>query len=187
MDWSIHRKTGPVEWGLLALFLILLAGAGYKYATSDAGGNKSNAGAAEAFAVGSDGVVRNAAGFQIQKQRRSSQQLVIETIRNHQERIDSAPESKEVPAYLNAIGNLYGQKLGEYEKAISYYERILEEYPDWPNIRGVYPKLARYYELAGEQEQSYKTYQRMMKAFPEDSQEHLFAQQMVSNLRWEKR
>lgn len=97
------------------------------------------------------------------------------TIEQHQKRFDASADPVEKAAMLNSMANLYAMKLGDTPKAIELYERVIFEFPEYPGIRGIYPKLAESYGAIGKEEDRRKTYQRMMKAFSEDTQEYQFA------------
>ena len=106
----------------------------------------------------------------------SPQEKVIEVITSYQEKIDNEPQSEEAPALLSAKGNLYRQKLGDYEKAANAYELLLIDYPNWEGIKAVYPALATCYERLQNMDEADQTYERMMNAFPKDSEEYKYAQ-----------
>jgi tetratricopeptide (TPR) repeat protein len=111
--------------------------------------------------------------------RMTDEEKARETINSHMEEFEQDPQSDDAPALLHAAGNLAAQKLGEFEEAISYYEQLIDQYPDWRGIRKVYIQLARCYETVNEQTAAFRTYERMMDVFPEDSQEYLFAKEKI--------
>jgi len=110
-----------------------------------------------------------------QSRRISQQERARAVIEQHEQRLEANPESEDAPALLHAMGNLARHKLGEYEQAAQYYEALLEEYPDWKAISKVYPQLATCYERMGDELSAQSVYKRMIKRFPEDSQEYQFA------------
>lgn len=110
-----------------------------------------------------------------QPRRISQQERARAVIEQHEQRLEANPESEEAPALLHAMGNLARHKLGEYERAAQYYEVLLDEYPDWKAISKVYPQLATCYERMGDELSAQSVYRRMIKRFPEDSQEYQFA------------
>lgn len=105
----------------------------------------------------------------------SQQERARAVIEQHEQRLEANPESEDAPALLHAMGNLARHKLGQYEQAAQYYEVLLEEYPEWKAIRKVYPQLAVCYERMGDELNAQSVYKRMIKRFPEDSQEYQFA------------
>ena len=107
--------------------------------------------------------------------RLTKQEHAREVIEQHQERLEEEPDTNESASLLQAMGNLARMKLGEYEEAASYYETLLSTYPDWKGVRRTYTNLAACYESLGDELRTQSVYKRMMKAFPEDSQEFLFA------------
>ena len=105
----------------------------------------------------------------------SQQERARAVIEQHEQRLEANPESEDAPALLHAMGNLARHKLGQYEQAAQYYEVLLEEYPEWKAVRKVYPQLAVCYERMGDELNAQSVYKRMIKRFPEDSQEYRFA------------
>lgn len=96
-------------------------------------------------------------------------------INEYRRLVDEHPDSADAPSLLTAAGNLYYQKLLDYEKAAECYEEVLGTYPNWENIRNVYVQLASCYERMENWEKARRVYRRMMDAFPEDSQEYQYA------------
>ena len=110
------------------------------------------------------------------RERVTEREKALRTISEHEETIEKDPESEDTPAYLNAMGNLYARKVGDVDKAIQCYELILTEHADWPQARVVYIKLADCYATLGDSINENRVYRKMMSVFPEDSQEHLYAE-----------
>ncbi len=98
-----------------------------------------------------------------------------ELIEYYKKYLEQNPQSPDTPAYLSAMGNLYKMKKMDCASAIPYYERIIIEYPEWEGIKSVYPELATCYEETDNYRGKIWIYEEMMKRFPEDSQEYLFA------------
>ena len=103
-----------------------------------------------------------------------------ETIEQHEAKLAQNPSSEEAPALLCAIGNLRRQRLGEMDEAIECYERVIRDYPESSLVRSAYINLAHAYEERDETHNARSVYQRMMQAFPEDSQEYLYASAKVA-------
>jgi len=102
-------------------------------------------------------------------------QQAQETIASYRKKLEADPNSPDTPALLNAMGNLYRQKLLDYKEAARCYERIILEFPQWEAAPAIYPLLSTCYEKNGDHQSLIWLYQEMMKRFPEDSQEYLFA------------
>lgn len=91
--------------------------------------------------------------------------------------IANAKEGEDIYGQLTGQGFLYGRKLGQWEKAASYYERAIREYPQMSGIGFVYTELVTCYQQLKDQDRLNKLYLRMMEVFPQDSQEYLLAKQ----------
>ncbi|MEK7795397.1 MAG: hypothetical protein AAB353_12750 [Candidatus Hydrogenedentota bacterium] len=89
------------------------------------------------------------------------------------------PDSDEAKQNIRRIGNLYYSGLNDYAESINYYELLMEKYPDWEGTHEIYPNLAQAYNLTGQLDMERIVYERMLKAFPSDSQYYLLAQQKL--------
>lgn len=114
--------------------------------------------------------------------RRSPQEKALDLIGEYEERLKTNPNDEENPVILMAMGNLYRQKLMDYEKAAECYEQIVYDHPDSPQVRSAYLQLSTCYEQLNAGERSNRLHLRMIERFPEGSQERLFAR---SKLGWE--
>lgn len=110
--------------------------------------------------------------------RLTRQEQARAVIAGHEQKINEGNMSDDdIAAYMNAIGNLHMQKLGEYKEAAEQFELLLSKYPNWSGTSGVYTKLALCYERLDDDVQAQQVYMRMRSAFPPDSQEYQFATQ----------
>jgi tetratricopeptide (TPR) repeat protein len=114
-----------------------------------------------------------------QTQRQDPEERLLETIDSHRARVEADPESEEAPGYLNAMGNLYLQRLGDLESAAEVYQRIIMEYPDWPGTYAVYPQLEVCYQELGDGIGLRWVYERMMQRFPPESEEYAYAREQL--------
>lgn len=96
-------------------------------------------------------------------------------IAEHLEALENDLEPEEYAIHLCALGNLYQQKTGDFETAASYYELLLEEYPEWTGSRAAYHQLIACYKYLNDQSSLRVLYRRMVEAFPEGSPEHEYA------------
>lgn len=96
-------------------------------------------------------------------------------IEHYRSQLEQNPQDPNTPAYLTAIGNLYKIKKMDCANAIPYYERVIIDYPDWEGIKSIYPELVSCYEEVNDYKGKIWIHEEMMKRFPEDSQEYLFA------------
>lgn len=109
------------------------------------------------------------------EERKSDVEQTRDLLSEYEAAIESDPQSEEAPALLNASGNLYKQKFGDYAKAAQQYERLLAAYPDWEGVARVYPELATCYERLGDEQKLRALYREMMERFPPETPEHQWA------------
>ncbi len=107
--------------------------------------------------------------------RATAEERALSLIERHEAALANNPDDLEAPALLSAMGNVYLQRLNDHERAAHAYERILLDYPDWPQIRTVFPQLQVCYKQLDDWDGVDWVYQQMMAIFPEDSEEHLYA------------
>lgn len=100
-------------------------------------------------------------------------------IADYKEVIASDPESDQAPPLVNAIGNLYRQKLMDYESAAEHYRWLISDYPDWPGTRGAYANLSYCYEKLGKKMEARELYREMLDVFPEGSEERNLAESKI--------
>jgi hypothetical protein len=117
----------------------------------------------------------------------SPQEEAQKDIDTYRKKIDADPKSEDAPPLQLAMGNLYLTKLLDYEKAAETYEWYIQQYADAhpADLRTAFVQLATCYERLGEKhaneadnkypEKLNRLYMDMMKRYPEDSQEYLFA------------
>lgn len=108
--------------------------------------------------------------------RQTPQEKALATIADHQARVDENPTSPETPALLFAMGNMYRQKLMNYEEAARCYSIILTDHPNWEAKSQVYIQLATCYERLGRLDDRNWVLEEILKNLPSDSQEYLYAQ-----------
>jgi tetratricopeptide (TPR) repeat protein len=163
------------NWALLVAIGVLLGGAGFGYlydrSEEDAISNVNVA----AVVPGQAMAVTTAA--QSRAERKTPQDLALEQIAEHEEKVQA--DHEDTPAYLAAMGNLYRQKMVDYEKAAECYERLLMDYKDWDGVRAVYMQLATCYERLDQDEKMISVYKQMLDVFPAESQEHQIAHAAV--------
>lgn len=105
-----------------------------------------------------------------------------ETMAQYEETYEADPEHKDAPAYLFAIGNLHLQRFQDYGEAARYFELVVTEHPDWEGAYKVYPQLISCYEHTEDLRGLRWVCSLMLERFPDDSQEYLFARQMLESL-----
>jgi len=100
---------------------------------------------------------------------------VVTMIDDYRQRVENDPEHPDSAATLMAIGNLYRDRLMDFEQAAAYYEQVIAEYPDSEYRRDVYIQLADCYDRMGNFEMRDAVYRDMLEFFPPESEEHQFA------------
>lgn len=100
-------------------------------------------------------------------------------IEHYETELRTNHESSETPANLYRLANLYYSNLQDYDKASLYYESLIQQFPDYPGLKTVYPNLVVCYERLGKHDLKRNTYRRMMEYFGPDSQEYLWAKQAL--------
>jgi lipopolysaccharide biosynthesis regulator YciM len=96
-------------------------------------------------------------------------------IAEHTAKLDLKPEPDDAAALLSALGNLHKQKKQDYAAAARYYEQIIQDYPEWPGIKGVYHQLMACYSQLDDQANLRLLYRKMVEVFPPESNEYQFA------------
>ncbi len=100
-------------------------------------------------------------------------------IQAHRQAVDRDPESDDAAVHLQAMGNLYRQKLVDYEQAAQCYEELLTYHPDAEYKRVTYVQLLTCYDRLGDITNRDRICRRIMDEFPEDSQEYEFAESVL--------
>ena len=100
-------------------------------------------------------------------------------IEAHRQAVDRDPESEDAAVRLHAMGNLYRQKLVDYEQAAQCYEQLLAYHPDSAYKRATYVQLLTCYDRLGDSTNRDRISRRIMDEFPEDSQEYEFAESVL--------
>ena len=170
------------NWALLTTIGVLLGFAGFMYLRGD---SESPILTADASVVSSGQMTVVATANQARVVRKTPQEKALEQIAEHEAKVKADPDHEDAPAYLAAMGNLYRQKLVDYEKAEQCYQRLLMDYPDWDGVRVVYMQLATCYERLDQRENALQVYKQMLKVFPEDSQEHAIAHAAIFDGTWD--
>lgn len=106
----------------------------------------------------------------------------LSQIEEYQKKLDREPNAEDNPAYLMAMGNLYRQKLGDYENAIHCYERIILDFPESTGRREAFLQLEACYLKQEDRTGLRWVYDKMVEEFPEESQEYKYATQQLEDL-----
>ena len=99
-----------------------------------------------------------------------------ELIAEHEARIAENPDSEDTPALLMATGNLYKSRLGDYALASYYYRTLIAEHTDFPQLGQAYVQLCDCYAQLKDERALRLMCREMLRRFPPESQEHLYAQ-----------
>jgi tetratricopeptide (TPR) repeat protein len=113
----------------------------------------------------------------------SDEAKALADLDRYQHTLNSDPTREEAALAISRIANTYYSRFGDYETAASWYERLLNDYPEYQkNLHGVYANLGACYERMGNLALAKSTYLRMMEHFSEGTHEHAFARQRYSQI-----
>lgn len=110
-------------------------------------------------------------------EREAARASILAKVHENEEALKTTTDPVRVAAYMNGIGNMYYQRLQDYEAAAGYFERVIAEHPGCVGIAQTYVQLAMCYERLGQPDKRTATLRRMLEAFPNDSQEYAYAYQ----------
>lgn len=165
------------NWHLVGVMAVVLAIAAYKATTAGPAASAMSASVpVKAAAPPRESPVRQIAQQRTNLTPADEAKAAIE---KHLETLNANPGAEETPAILNAVANLYLQRLEDYGSAAGYYERLISEHPDWPGIHNTYIQLLTCYERIGDQEKRQAVLRRMTEVFPPDTQEHQYAASLL--------
>ena len=97
-------------------------------------------------------------------------------IAEHQAKLETDIAPEESAALLAALGNLHRQKKRDYAAAARYYEELIQKYPEWPGVDGIYHQLISCYTELNDQPSLRLLYRAMIDVFPPESKEYEYAQ-----------
>jgi tetratricopeptide (TPR) repeat protein len=103
-------------------------------------------------------------------------------IEEYREKLAEEPESEDAPAYYMAMGNLQLQKFSDYEEAAKAYEQVILEFPEWEGVRKAYLQLEACYQKQEDRTGLKWLYEKMVEAFPEESNEYEYATKQLEAL-----
>lgn len=107
----------------------------------------------------------------VPKQEKEAKAAVIKYEQENTE-LGSGPE---VEKNLYRLGNIHYSMLFDYEKAVFYYQKLVDEYPKTDKIQMAYVALADSYGKMNNYEEEMNTYDKIMEKFPENSPAYQFA------------
>ena len=174
MDGELMTRMLRSNWHLISL-LVLILSAGVWMALSP-----DQPEGVDAMAVDSEvGVALTDPNLTVQSRwsTPTKDKKVATAIEEYENELKYNRGNEETPANLYRLANLYYSNVRDYDKAILYYEALLQEYPQFEGNKTVYPNLVACYERLGKDELRRTTLRRMMEYFGSDSQEYLFAKQ----------
>lgn len=115
-------------------------------------------------------------------QRRTPKEEAEAQVQQYHVQLRDEPVNENTPAILMAMGNLYRQRLLNYEEAARCYERVIEEFPGAMQISDAYVQLSTCYQRMNALEKANRLHLQMLERFPEDAIEHQFARDQLG---WE--
>ena len=180
MNKEVFREGLRKNWYLLAILALLAAFAAVKLLTASSGDTQAPSGAA----AGSPALppAQQSLETLLDVLQPDEEAKTFAQIDEYQKKIDAEAEAEDTPYYLMAMGNLYQQKLGDYEKASFCYERIIADFPSSNAWRDAFLQLETCYLALEDETKLRRLYKQMIVGFPEDSQEYLYARQKYDAL-----
>ncbi|HUW61869.1 MAG TPA: hypothetical protein VMZ06_12790 [Candidatus Bathyarchaeia archaeon] len=173
MSGSVLKSALAEMWYLVVVLVVISLVVVYKLAT---GGEAAPVGEKPGAAVSRGVSAPDIPVTAMQIPRRSEEEKARTTIADYQKRFAENARGKDAPAYLLAIGNLNKQKLKNFKEAARNYALLINDYPEWEGIAGVYPQLISCYELLNDQDGLRWLYREMREKFPPESNEYKYAQ-----------
>lgn len=174
-----HRALGWLKSNRFLPLLLVAAGvvpalSGCGPAEETAGGGAGETTAASQDALRSEfeqAKARNTAPETAPREEKTTDEVIAE----HTAALEGDLEPDAAAARLSALGNLHRQKKQDYTTAARYYEEIIQNYPEWPGIKGVYHQLMTCYTQLDDQASLRLLYRKMVEVFPPESNEYQFA------------
>lgn len=171
-------RNGMRRYGLNALLFAAILGALW--------GPGGNSAATDAGAADPDRAIAatpNPGGEEVQAARRAALERALEMqgerdpgtvpaerqIAQHLDQLARTGEPGEQAARLCALGNLHMQQRGDFAAAAGYYERVIEEHPQWEGAHAAYGLLLTCYKRLGDAPRERLLYRNLLERFPEDS------------------
>lgn len=176
MKRSFLLETVRHNWHLLLVFSVCVS------AVALFAGRGANDAADEAISETGRGTPEVPSPAMPTQKRLTPAEEAARVIAEHQAELRLDPQSDRAPALLLSIGNLYFQKLQEYDQAISSYERAIAEYPEWEGIQKAYVQLGSAYEKDGQSEKAKSVYEEMMRRFTPDSVAYDYAKKQLGSV-----
>lgn len=177
MNHSFLKQTVRDNWYLFTAFVVILVAIPLFAMRNNAGGESDDVSNLARAHVNSSGSALGGVNAAAATPKEIAQARARQTIAEHRERFEADPKSAEAPSLLSAMGNLYRQKLGDYQQAASCFEQLLRDYPNDSSARDAYLQLVVCYERLGDQENRSRVLRLMMDRYPSDSSEYGYAAQ----------
>lgn len=90
------------------------------------------------------------------------------------------PGDEEYPLTVFRLGNTYYTALQDFEKAIPYFQEIVDNHPEDRNFRFALMFLADCYAKSDQRDKEVKLYQELMEKYPSDSPINKWAEQQLA-------
>lgn len=108
-------------------------------------------------------------------QEKTRSERADEDIAKIEAQIESDPHDPKIPMKLQKLGILYHYAKKDYSTAASYYEDVLDRFPDHPGNDPLYLRLAKCYEKLGDRDLARDAYRRAVENLSPDHEWHKFA------------
>ena len=92
------------------------------------------------------------------------------------------PEDEEYPLTFFRLGNVYYSVLREYEKAVPYFQEIVDNFPEHQRADTALRFLADCYVKSGNRSAEIALYEELMEKHPWESELHKWAERQLRNM-----
>lgn len=89
--------------------------------------------------------------------------------------LDESESDEEIELTLFRLANVYQSYLHDYDEAVFYYQKLINDFPDGERAVYAYVSLAETYYKMEDYGSEMQVYETMMREYPPDSEEYKWA------------